>query len=403
MLKISKVSSKKERREFLELPRKIYGQYPLWVPPFEHEMRALLKGKGSALLQNGPHDFFIAKRDGVTLGRIVVGIEQVLNREKGVEHAYFTLFESLNDRSVARALLKTAESWSKERNMKFLKGPVSPTNGDDFRGLLIDNYDDPPAILMPYNPPYYPSFFEEYRPYLRYLAFSYDLDNVISERELKGSEIAMRRYNFTVDEANFKDLEQTARDIHRVTSEAMPDWEEDMVPPTYEEIYQAAKTLKLVADERMVVIARSGDRPIGYFVALPDFNPIIREISGRLFPFGWYKLLRRRRSLERVRAAILFVIPEFRNRGVPAAMFVKAYNNVREMGYRTLEGSSISWMNATMIANARRVGGDEYKHFIVFGKSLIKRPLTLKEIYGPAAGRFAKEGQEKFENALQTL
>ncbi|MDI9375601.1 MAG: hypothetical protein QM447_07730 [Thermotogota bacterium] len=89
-----------------------------------------------------------------------------------------------------------------------------------------------------------------------------------------------------------------------------------------------------------------------------------------------------------MRAAILFVVPEFRNRGVPSAMFVKAYNNVREMGYKKIEGSSVSWMNSTMIANALRAGGDEYKHYIVFGKSLIKRPLSLREIYGYAADRF---------------
>ncbi|HOI64230.1 MAG TPA: hypothetical protein PKX57_08395 [Mesotoga sp.] len=388
MLKISRLSSTRDVKDFISLPTKIYKDYPLWVPPFRHEMKAIMRGKGSALFANGPHEFFLARENGSVVGRIAVGIEQTMNREKSVDHAYFTLFESIDSKPVADALLKTAESWAKNRGMKFLKGPVSPTNGDDFRGLLVDNFEDTPAILMPYNPPYYIDIFKEYKVYLKYLAFNYNLENVISEREIKGTEIAMRRYNFYVEEANFRHIKDLARDIHRVTVEAMPDWEEDVIKPTFEEIYQAARTLKLVADSRMVIIARSEGRPIGYFVAFPDFSPIVREIGGKLFPFGWYKFLTKRKTIERVRAAILFVVPEFRNRGVPSAMFVKAYNNVREMGYRKIEGSSVSWMNSTMIANALRAGGDEYKHYIVFGKSLIKRPLSLREIYGYAADRF---------------
>lgn len=388
MLRISKVSNARDRKAFLRLPYRIYSAYPLWVPPFKHEMNAIMKGKGSALFNNGPHEFFLAKKDGEPAGRIVVGIERAMNRKKKVDHAYFTLFESIEDDSVARALLNTAESWAKNRGMKFLKGPVSPTNGDDYRGLLVDNFSDPSAVLMPYNPAYYAGFFEGYQLYLKYLAFHYDLERVISQREIKGAEVAMERYNFSVEEADFKNLRALAKDLHKITEEAMPEWEEDIIPPTLREVHQAAKTLKLVADQRMVIIARSKDKPIGYFVAFPDFNPIIQKIRGNLFPFGWYSLLREKKSLRRVRAAILFVVPEFRKRGVPAALFVRAYNNIRNMGYKTIEGSSISWMNTVMITNARRVGGLEYKHYIVFGKNLTRRPLVVEEVYGPAAAKF---------------
>ncbi|HQC15954.1 MAG TPA: hypothetical protein PLL91_12135, partial [Mesotoga prima] len=80
--------------------------------------------------------FFIAKDDNEVKGRIAVGIEQVMNNEKSVKHAYFTLFESVDDREVAEALLRTAESWARNKGMNYLKGPVSPTNGDDYRGLV---------------------------------------------------------------------------------------------------------------------------------------------------------------------------------------------------------------------------------------------------------------------------
>jgi len=394
MIKVSEVATPKDRKDFLILPWKIYNDYPQWVPPLRHDMNAIIRGKGTTPFSNGSHAFFIAREDGQVVGRIAVGIDEKVNRTKGVEHSFFTLLESLDSDQIGRALLDTAASWGRRRGMKLVKGPVSPTNGDDYRGLLVDNFEDPPAVLMPYNPPYYCRFFEDYHIYLKYLAFKYDLSRVFTDRETKLIEIAMKRYGFTLEDADFKDLERTAKDIHKVTVEAMPDWEEDVIPPTFEEIYQAAKTLKVVADRRMVIIARSGDRPIGYFVAFPDFSPIIRRIDGRLFPFGWYTFLRQRNTIERVRAAILFVIPEFRNKGVPTAMFARAYNNMRHMGYRTMEGSSISWMNTTMIANAKRAGGEQYKSYIVYGKSLLKRPLTLDEIYGKSASKMRQAAGE---------
>ncbi|RAM58639.1 hypothetical protein DS65_02745, partial [Mesotoga sp. SC_4PWL113PWK15] len=185
MLKIVKVRSQRDRKEFIDLAKKFYFDFPLWVPPLSHEIKAVLKSKSSQLLANGPHDFFLAKEGNIVKGRIAVGIEEVMNSAKSVEHAYFTLFESVNDRAVADALLRTAESWAKSKGMKYLKGPVSPTNGDDYRGLLIDNFENPPAVMMPYNPPYYVDFFEDFDIYLKYLAFRYDLEQVISEREIK--------------------------------------------------------------------------------------------------------------------------------------------------------------------------------------------------------------------------
>ncbi|MBN2219386.1 MAG: GNAT family N-acetyltransferase [Kosmotogaceae bacterium] len=403
MLKIVRVNSGQDRKEFTDLPKRLYRDYPLWVPPFSHEIKAVLKSKGSQLLANGPHDFFIAKDDNEVKGRIAVGIEEVMNNKKSVKHAYFTLFESVDDKGVAEALLRTAESWARNKGMNYLKGPVSPTNGDDYRGLLVDSFDDPPAVLMPYNPSYYASFFENFEIYLKYLAFKYDLAHVMSERETKFTEIAMNRYKFHVEEANFGRIKEVSADLQKIMEESIPNWEEDILPPTYDELYDMAKTLKLVADRRMVIIARSGERPIGFFVALPDFSPIIREIGGRLLPFGWYKFLRLRKSLERARAAILFVVPDFRNKGVPSAMFLRAYRNIQNMGFKEIEGSSISSMNSTMIANARRAGGREYKHYIVYGKSLLKRPLSLTEIYGPAASRFAPKDPQKFESVLEMI
>ncbi|AKI96865.1 hypothetical protein [Kosmotoga pacifica] len=389
-MKIVRVTNSKSRRAFIDLPFGIYKDYPQWVPPFRHEMKRIVRGKGSQLLKNGPHDFFVVLDGKNVVGRICVGKDEVLNSAKGVKHAYFTLFEAIDNEKVAHLLLKQAQKWALEKEAVYLKGPVSPTNGDDYRGLLIDNFEEPPSILMPYNPPYYRRFFKNFSVYLKYYAFSYDPQKTISEREIKLTKIAMKRFSYRVENADFSDMKKLARDLYKVMVYSMPDWEEDLMPPSFKEIYEMAKTMKLVADPELVIIARSGNRPIGFLVALPDFNDLIREIRGKLFPFGWIRLLAEKKSIDKVRAAILFVTEDFRNKGVPAAMFVKAFENIKNRGYKHIEGSSISWKNSVMLANASRIGGKQYKTYVVFGKSIVSRELSLEEIYGRAAWKFEK-------------
>lgn len=388
-MKILKVNNRKLRKGFLSLPFRIYQNYSQWVPPFEHEMKKIIRGKGSQLLANGPHEFFVATEGSQVVGRICVGKDEVLNNAKGVNHAFFALFESINEEKVAHALLNKAKQWALERGAVYLKGPVSPTNGDDYRGLLVENFETPPSILMPFNPDYYPKFFQNYDCYLKYYAFSYDPQKAISDREFKLTEIAKSRYGYKVENADFSNMKKLSRDLYEIMLNSMPDWEEDLIPPSFNEIYEMAKTMKLVASPELVIIARTVEnRPIGFLVALPDYNDVIRKIKGKLFPFGWIKLLTEKKRIDKVRVAILFVSEDYRNKGVPSAMFVKAYENIVKNGYKHIEGSSISWKNSVMLANAKRVGGNLYKTYVVFGKNIAAKPLSLDEIYGRAAWKF---------------
>jgi hypothetical protein len=110
------------------------------------------------------------------LGRVAVGIDENFLRARGKKEGYLTLFECVNQREAAQVLFAAAEEWLRKRGMESLIGPVSPTNGDDFRGMLIENFTDPPLIFTPYNPPYYPKLWEEYgfKRYHTFVAFRYD-------------------------------------------------------------------------------------------------------------------------------------------------------------------------------------------------------------------------------------
>jgi hypothetical protein len=161
-LSVSIVESKEHKRDFIQLPWELYKGDSCWVPPLLTDMHNTLNPKKNALLGLGPHRFFIAYRQGRPVGRIGVGIDLRLNDAKGEALSYLTLFESIAEYTVAEALFNAGSDFLREQGAKVLTGPQSPSNGDDYRGLLVKGFDSAPVLLNSYNPPYYQDFFERY-------------------------------------------------------------------------------------------------------------------------------------------------------------------------------------------------------------------------------------------------
>ncbi len=153
-MKLYKVNTDKELREFVMFPYKLYKGDPYWVPPLLMDAKKIASGN-TPLFKKGPYRHCIVKDGEEVLGRITCGIDERMNELKGTKEVYFTLFETVNDKKVVELLFEEVEKFAKEMGMKSIKGPISPTNGDDFRGVLIENFNSPPTLLEAYNLPYY--------------------------------------------------------------------------------------------------------------------------------------------------------------------------------------------------------------------------------------------------------
>jgi len=212
---IREVKTEKEKKDFIMLPFELYKNDPHWVPPLISEMKRIINGSGSLLFQSGPYALFNAYENGKVVGRIAVGIDEKMNRLRNKTEGYITLFESINSKEVAFSLLDTAQNWLKERNMTKMVGPVSPTNGDDYRGMLVENFEDPPVIYTTYNPPYYVDFFKEYgfEPEHTFVAFKYDLKRLPLDESIRVIEYAKKRYNFYTRKADYSKIAENIRKI----------------------------------------------------------------------------------------------------------------------------------------------------------------------------------------------
>src|SRR6056297_1664102 len=324
MIEIKEVNTPALRKAFVHLPYQIYRNCDQWVPMFVNDAKRLTHKQGSLLFENGPQILYVALKDRKVVGRVCVGIDQVLNLAKGYQHAYFTLFECINDDDVAQALMNQCIQWAKEKGMQYLKGPISPTNGDDYRGVLIKGYEDMPAILMPYHPPYYKGFFAHYDHYLKYIAYEADIEKAIPDKNLKTMKKAVELYGkFAPEEVEAMDemtlgelmcqllFEQrgfvtetiplktksdmiaATENVQKVMWEAYPEiWEEDLLPPTKAEISDMIKDLKFVIDPGMALLVKKDNEAIGVALAVPDFNEGIKRAKGHFYPFGWYHILK---------------------------------------------------------------------------------------------------------------
>lgn len=359
-------------KKFVDFAWEIYKNDPNWVPPLKGDLVKTLTGKNNPLFMSGSHAFFMAYRGDEPAGRICVGINQSYNEKKNLHEGYICLFESINDINVAFSLFDKAIEWLKAREINMVKGPISPTNGDDSRGLLVMGFDGAPVLMNSYNPEYYVNFFDEYGfiKHLDLFAYYFDVINVDSERYEKPVEFAMKRYNFQVDKIDLKNIEKEMIDVKEVLDIAMPDDWEDLTPPTLEEIRAEGKAIVAMADPDLIYIARSEGNPIGFGIALPDYNQVLKRMNGRLLPFGFLKFLKYKKKIDGGRIFILFVIPEFRKKAVSSAILYNVLAAGKRKGYKYGEGSTIGEINVSMRRDAEGAGGVHYRTYRLYKKDI---------------------------------
>lgn len=367
---VNKVNDERDLKEFTCFPWRIYRNNPAWVPPLRREIQRIINPRTNSFLQSGPFCLFLAVKDGMIAGRVMAHIDQKTNTAKNRKDGYISLFESISDYEVASALFDSAAAFHRKHGMTSLRGPVSPTNGDDYRGLLLNDFNRPPVLMNSYNPPYYPEFFARYGFKKQLDLYAYHFD-VHVPRTPKAVEYARRRYGYTIDPINLAHLEDELLDIKQVLDEAMPEEWSNLIPPDLADLKTTAKNLRPLVDPNLIFIARHKGRPIGFNLTMPDYNQVLIHLrSGRLFPAGWLKYLYWRRRIDGLRFFVLFVVPEYRKKGVSAAIFMETFAAVQKYGYRWLEGSTIGEINRQMRNDVERAGGKHYRTYRIYEKDL---------------------------------
>src|SRR3989442_8623418 len=274
---IRRVSSGSDRRQFIKFPWQIYKGNPAWVPPLLMDRRKLMDKKKNPFYAHADAEFFLAYRNKEIVGRIGAIVNHNHNREHRENIGFFGFFESVNDQEAANKLFETAKNWLKERGVTAMRGPASPSVNDEY-GLLVEGFDLPPAVLMPYNPPYYQALFERAGLTKVKVLYAYHVhkDKVYSDKLVRVSEMVKRREGLSFRILDMKNFKREVALIRELYNRA---WQYNWgaVPMTDAEFDALAKDLKPVVVPELVIIAEYKGKPIGFSLSLPDLNIALKH------------------------------------------------------------------------------------------------------------------------------
>jgi hypothetical protein len=284
-----------DRKAFVDLAYSLNADDPNWVPPLKTEVHGLIDPRTNPWFEHAEARFFLAERDGEPVGRISAQVDTLVQQHMGRGTGQWGMLEA-TDEAVAHALLHRAESWLRGRDMTRAIGPFSLSIWDE-PGLLVEGHDHPPTVMMGHDRAEYQAWVEG-RGYTGiHDLFTYEVDltkdfppilNRIVASGEKNPRIRVRKVNKT-------DFEEEARLLLGILNDAWSDnW--GYIPLTESEIAYAGKKLKPIVFEDLIRVAELDGEPVAFMMTLPDLNEFTRDLGGRLFPFGWAKLLWRLRK-----------------------------------------------------------------------------------------------------------
>jgi GNAT superfamily N-acetyltransferase len=368
-LTIESVSSKKQLKEFVKLPYRLYRGDPNWVPQLLMDDYKKLDREKHPFFMHAKAEIFLVRREGKPVGRIVAIDDELWEKCYGEKAAYWGWFESEDDPAIANILFDAAYSWSKQRGCARIIGPMTP-NANDFVGLLVKGFEEPPCIMMAYNPPYYAGLVESCgnSKWKDLLAWLVD-DPKIPERLEKIMPMVEKRGKFTLRQANMRDFKnemKRARDIYNEFEKVNAIY----TPFTEEEFDYVGNDLKIAIDPSIVFFAEVDGKPVGLSLSLPDMNVALKAAKGRLFPLGIFKILLASRKIARIRVLSMGVLKEYRNRGIDLAFYYYTYKNGVKKGFFSAELSWVEEDNVAMNNVAQKLNAKPYKTYRIYERRL---------------------------------
>lgn len=367
------VMSYRDMGKFIEVPWRIYANDPMWVPPLRLERRFHFS-RFNPFFKHGEWQAWVAYQNDQPVGRISAQIDSLHRARYGENTGHFGLLECIDSSDVFAALMLHAEAWLASRQTYHVSGPFNLSINQEC-GILVDGFDSPPVVMMPHSPPWYGRLLEEqnYLPIKDLLAYwvnvEFEMPHVMQTLINKfSSQIHLR----PLRRDKFNEEMEILRDIF---NDAWSDnW--GFIPFTEAEFEELGNSLRLLLPDDFIQIAEVNGKPAAFMVVLPNLNEVLTELNGRLFPFGWLKLIRRirNREIRTGRIPLMGVRKQFRGTPLGIALACLVIEAPRKTGLaygiRDVEMSWILEDNMAMRGILDSIGSKQYKRYRIYGKTL---------------------------------
>ena len=337
------VQTRRQKKEFLEFPWIHYWKDPNWIPPLRSNQKELVGYKPHPFYERNEVQTFLAYHGGAISGRIAAIANYDHIERSSQRRGFFGFFECVNNEKVAHALFDAARQWLAERDIPKLRGPANPSINYEL-GTLVEGFDSPATFMMTYNPSYYPRLIESYgfRKEQDLYAYWGHKDQLAALFEKRGALIEKIREHCGVtvrplDKNRFVEEVEAFLDVFNRSLGSS--W--GFVGMTRAEVQHSARSLRWLMIPELALGAEIDGKLVGAVFALPDYNPRIKAIDGRLFPFGFVRLLHRKNRIKKVRLLAANVLPEYQLLGIGMVLAAALVPKGIEWG---MEEAEFSWV-----------------------------------------------------------
>ncbi len=364
-------SDRRDVRRYIEFPFRLYRESPLWVPPFVNEVRAQLDPRRHPFYQHSEATFFLALEGDKVVGRTAVLDNARYNQYHGKRTAFFYHFDVVNDRAVSRALFDAAFDWARGQGLDMMWGPKGFMAADG-QGLLVEGFEHRPALGIAYNYPYYGELVEDvgFEKQLDFISCYLDRQMSIPSRFLDVAEKVKRRGFRTL---RFRTKGELRAMIPRVAAAYNSAFVEvqGFAPVTEAEAKAIGDRILSVADPTLITLLMKGDALVGFVLAYPDISAAIQRCRGRLWPTGWYHLLREFKRTRWLNFNGAGILKPYRGLGGNALLYAELYQTlIGRTQYQYADLVQIQETNTHMIQELQALEVKPYKKHRLYWRSL---------------------------------
>jgi len=356
----------------MDLIWRLYKGDPNWVPPLRMNQEELVGFRRHPFYENAKCRPFLVYKDGEVAGRIVGIVNHAHNQRYQEKRGFFGFFDCIDDQQAANHLFKAAALYLRGEGMTDVRGPCNPSLNYEI-GTLVEGFDTPPTFMMTYNWPYYDKLITNFGFAKTQDLYAYDghidmLDTLDPKLKFVIEEVK-RRFNVKLRPASTRNFGSEIALFLNIYNQALQStW--GFVPLSDAECKAIGFSLKFLIDPRVTSIIEVDGKPVGIGLGLPDYNPLIKKIDGRLFPFGFLTLLMGRRKLTRIRMISTNVIPEYQRWGLGLVALERMLPDCLKMGIKEAEFSWVLESNHLSRGSLERAGTRRTKTYRLYDRTL---------------------------------
>ena len=322
-MKITRVITKSDLIRFTKLPYQLYKNDPVWIPPLLDEQKSQFNAKRNPSLNHCKYALFLLEDEGRPIGRVAAFMDLNALDTWKEPIGLFGYYECIENDIASQMLMDAASGWLRDNNMKVMRGPWSFVSQE--WGLVVEGFTPSPTVMAPYNPPYYADHMTRYNLQKIKDLLIYYISGAegykIPDRIMTQTNNVAKRYGVKVRMVDMKHYDEDVKKVIDLSNKSLSgNW--GFTSVTKAEAEAIAHDLKPIIQPKGVLFAEDANgNTIGFAIALPNANILLKGLNGSLFPFVWLKLLRGLPKLTSYRLFALGVVPEYHGKGIDSLIY----------------------------------------------------------------------------------